>query len=105
VPATTAKAAKPAAVEDKRAAHERHRSVAAQRKQQQQIVTKLERQIDTLEQRQAAITKEMEEPATYHSTEKSALLNREFQHNVATLATLAQQWEAAATKLEALGSS
>ncbi len=78
-------------------------AIPPQRKQQKQLVQKLEQKIEALEARQVVISKDLEQPEIYHSVDKSAALNREFRQNVDELAALAQQWEVAATLLEEMG--
>jgi len=75
------------------------------RKEQQQVVHRLEQQIQDLETRQAEITADLEKPETYQAGGKAMELNREFRHNGDELAELTAKWEEAASKLAALESA
>jgi ATP-binding cassette subfamily F protein 3 len=73
-----------------------------ERKAQQQIVHRLEKQIQELEQRQAELTAELEKPETYEKPGHAMEINRELSGIVEKLDKLNADWEPAATKLAAL---
>ena len=91
--------------EQKRLEAEQRQARSRVRKEQQQRVHELEKQIQTLESRQAEITAELEKPETYQAGGKAMELNREFRHNGEELAELTPKWEEAASKLAALESA
>ncbi len=70
-----------------------------ERKTQQQLVHKLEKQISALETQQADLTVEMEKPETYAKAGAAMHLNRELMGVQHQLETLTAEWEAAAQKL------
>ena len=88
--------------EQKRLEAEERQARSRVRKEQQQRVHELEKQIQALESRQAEITAELEKPETYQAGGKAMELNREFRHNAEDLAELTPKWEEAASKLAAL---
>ena len=69
------------------------------RKAQQQLVHKLEKQISALETQQGDLTVEMEKPETYAKAGAAMHLNRELMGVQHQLETLNAEWEAAAQKL------
>jgi ATP-binding cassette subfamily F protein 3 len=73
-----------------------------QRKEQQQIVHGLEKAIHELEQRQAELTAELENPETYQQPGLAPRINRELATVHRDLAKLSSEWESAATTLAAL---
>jgi ATP-binding cassette subfamily F protein 3 len=85
--------------EQKRLEAEARQARSNKLKGQRQIVEQLEKQIQTLEKRQAEIAAELEKPETYQAGGKAAQLNRELSHNADELAELTPKWEAAAQKL------
>jgi ATP-binding cassette subfamily F protein 3 len=101
---TKAAAPKPAMdrKEQKRLEAEARQARSNKLKGQRQIVHDLEKQIQTLEKRQAEITAELEKPETYQNGGQAMQLNREFSHNADELAEITPKWEAAATKLAEL---
>ncbi len=88
--------------EQKRLEAEQRQARSGKLKGQKQLVHQLEKQIQDLEKRQAAITAELEKPETYQAGSKASELNREFRHNADDLAEITPKWEAAATKLAEL---
>jgi ATP-binding cassette, subfamily F, member 3 len=88
--------------EQKRLEAEQRQARSNKLKGQQQLVHQLEKQIQDLEQRQVAITAELEKPETYQAGSKASELNREFRHNADDLAEITPKWEAAATRLAEL---
>jgi len=91
--------------EQKRLEAEERQARSRVRNEQQQVVHKLEKQIQELERRQVEITAELEKPETYQAGGRAMELNREFRHNADELADLNPKWEAAAGGLEALESA
>ena len=75
------------------------------RKEQQQVVHRLESEIQQLELEQSNLTTELEKPETYGKPGRAMEINRELIHIQQSLAELAPQWEEAATKLAALESA
>jgi ATP-binding cassette subfamily F protein 3 len=73
----------------------RHRALREQR----QRVQALEEQIVALEQRQAELTRALEDPATYADSSRTVAINRELQELVARLPVLHAEWEAEAMRL------
>lgn len=88
--------------ERKRLEAEERQTRSRQRKEQQQIVHDLEKQIHSLESRQAELTAELEKPETYQQPGLAVKLNRELTGILEDLQRLNAEWEAAATKLEGL---
>jgi ATP-binding cassette subfamily F protein 3 len=72
------------------------------RKQQQQVVTGIEKQISDLETRQQEIHTELQDPEIYTRGSTAMELNRELVSIEDQLAQLHKQWEQEATKLEAI---
>ena len=68
--------------------------------QQKKLVEQLERQIDALEQRNAAIATELELPETWGDGARSGELKRELDRNAARLVELTADWEVEAGRLE-----
>src|SRR5258706_2798115 len=91
--------------EQKRLEAEQRQARSNRLKGQRQLVHDLEKKIQTLEQRQAEITAELEKPEIYQAGGKAMEINREFRHNADDLAELTPQWESAATKLAELDST
>jgi ATP-binding cassette subfamily F protein 3 len=83
----------------KRLEAEQRQARAKERKELQKRVTDLEAQIAAAEQRQAELTQELENPATYEKAGAAMHLNRELMVVVEELEGLQAEWEAAATKL------
>ncbi len=71
-------------------------------KKLQQSVAKLEQQIAEAETVKAALTKQLEDPATWRDAARADECNRDFATTQAILAQLTAQWEADATELESL---
>lgn len=63
----------------------------------------LEKEIQDLEKRQAALTAELEKQETYDQPGRANQINRELVEVQNKLATLTQQWEEGASKLAATG--
>ena len=78
----------------------RHRDTRAQ----QRMVEKLEKEIAALEERQRALTAELEKPEMYQNPGKAMDLNREISGVVEALARTTAEWEAAAQRLSEVAS-
>jgi len=85
--------------EQKRLEAEQRQARSRQRKGQQQIVHRLEQQIQTLEERQRQLTAELEKPQTYETAGRALQINRELMSVQRELEVLTPEWETAATKL------
>jgi ATP-binding cassette subfamily F protein 3 len=70
-----------------------------ERKEQQQFVHRLEKEIGELEQKQVTLTTELEDPDTYHKPGRAMEINRELIYVQERLAELGPEWEAASLKL------
>ena len=71
-------------------------------KAQQQLVHKLEKEIEQLEARQTEMLAELEKQETYDKPGRAQELNRELVHVQQQLAELNPAWEQHATRLAAL---
>jgi ATP-binding cassette subfamily F protein 3 len=85
--------------EQKRREAEERQSRSGGRKNQQQLVYKLEKQIETLEHKQTELTVELEKPETYNTPGRAAQINRELVAVQRELEELTPQWEQASSKL------
>ncbi len=85
--------------EQKRLEAEQRQARSRARKEQQQAVTSLEREISGLEKKQVELTAELEKPETYQAAGRAMEINRELIHVQERLAELTPEWEAAAQKL------
>ena len=88
--------------EQKRLEAEERQARSRVRKEQQQLVTGLEKEIGELERRQGELTADLEKPETYEQPGRPMSINRELIHVQERLADLTPQWEAAAARLESL---
>ena len=88
--------------DQKRFEAEQRQARSRQRKDQQQLVHALEKEIQHLEIRQAELTVELEKPETYQQPGRALAINRELTGSLEALKALNAQWEAAAMKLENL---
>jgi ATP-binding cassette subfamily F protein 3 len=86
----------------RRAEREQQEAAAAALKKEKQAVARLEQQIEKLEQRLAAINAELVQPAAFQPGGRGHELSRELRQLQPQLAALTAQWEAAASKLQAL---
>ncbi len=91
--------------EQKRLEAEQRQSRSRVKKEQQQRVAALEKEIAALEQLQTELAAELEKPETYSQPGRAMEVNRELIHAQERLAELTPEWEAAALKLEAIHSS
>jgi ATP-binding cassette subfamily F protein 3 len=83
----------------KRLEAEERNARSRKRNAQQQIVYKLEKQIQELEARQAELTAELEKPETYERGGRALEINRELMDIHEDVAALTPQWEEEATRL------
>jgi ATP-binding cassette, subfamily F, member 3 len=88
--------------DQKRLEAEQRQARSRERKAQQQVVHKLEKEIQALEARQAEIVKELEQQETYEKPGRAQAINRELLDLQARLAELNPEWEQQATRLAAL---
>ncbi|MEI6392607.1 MAG: ATP-binding cassette domain-containing protein [Verrucomicrobiota bacterium] len=88
--------------DQKRLEAEHRQARSRQRKVQQQVVHKLEKEIQTLEARQTEIIAELEKQETYDSPGRAQAINRELVDVQHRLAELNPEWEKQATRLAAL---
>jgi ATP-binding cassette subfamily F protein 3 len=85
--------------EQKRLEAEQRQARANQRKEQARLTSRLEAEIHELERREAALTSELENPATYEANLRVVEINRELVEIHRRLPELTAQWEQAAHKL------
>jgi ATP-binding cassette subfamily F protein 3 len=88
--------------DQKRLEAEQRQARSRQRKAQQEIVHRLEKEIQELEARQAEIVTELESPETYEKPSRAQAINRELADVQHRLAELNPDWEREATRLAAL---
>ena len=88
--------------EQKRLEAEQRQARSGKRKAQQQLVHKLEKEIQELEARQTELTAELEKPETYEKSGRAVEVNRELLHAQERLAELNPTWETEAGKLAAM---
>jgi ATP-binding cassette, subfamily F, member 3 len=88
--------------EQKRLEAEQRQAKARQRKAQQELTSRLEREIQELEQQQKDLTAELEDPKTYENNLRVVEINRELVYAQERLAMLTTEWEEAAQKLLAI---
>ncbi|MGO8698861.1 MAG: ATP-binding cassette domain-containing protein [Limisphaerales bacterium] len=102
--AAAASVAAPAAVpskekSQKRLEAERRQARSRERKNFQEAVTQLEKEIQQLESRHKELTAELENPATYEEGGRAMRVNREWQDTERRLKELSAEWEQAALQL------
>jgi ATP-binding cassette subfamily F protein 3 len=85
--------------EQKRLEAQQRQSRSGEKKAQQQIVHKLEKEIQELEAKQVELTAELENPETYNKPGRAQEINRELAHVQERLAQATPEWEAAESKL------
>ena len=95
-------AGNPSRKDQKRLEAEQRQGRSRERKAQQQVVHRLEQQIQALEARQAEIVKELEQQETYDQPGRAQAINRELVDVQQRLAELNPEWEQQATRLAAL---
>ena len=88
--------------DQKRLEAEHRQARSGKRKAQQQLVHRLEKEIQELEARLAELTVELEKPDTYEKACRAVEVNRELLHAQERLAELNPEWEAEAGKLSAM---
>jgi ATP-binding cassette subfamily F protein 3 len=88
--------------EQKRIEAETRNARSKERKAQQQVVHRLEKQIEQLEHRQGELTAELENAATYETPGRALHVNRELMALREELSTLTAQWESEASRLTEL---
>ena len=88
--------------DQKRLEAEQRQAHSRQRKDQQQLVHRLEKEIQALEARQVELTAELEKPETYQQAGRALEVNRELTGLLQDQKKLTGEWEVAATKLEEL---
>jgi len=87
--------------DQKRLEAEERQARSRERKEQQQAVHRLEKEIASLEVKQTELTAELEKPETYQQPGRAMEVNRELSGVTEALAKATREWEAAATKLSA----
>jgi len=97
--------AKPTIREQKRRSSEDRQALGRERREAQQLVTKLEAEIAKLEKSQLELTAELELPATYEKPGHAVEVNRKLTGIAEALARTVPEWEAAAARLSALPAS
>jgi ATP-binding cassette, subfamily F, member 3 len=85
--------------EQKRLEAIQRQSRSGEKKAQQQLVHKLEKEIQELEAKQVELTAELENPETYNKPGRAQEINRELAHVQERLATATPEWESAESKL------
>lgn len=85
--------------EQRRLAAEQRNARNRALREQKMRVQALEEEIAALEQRQAELTRALEDPATYADSSRTVAINRELQEMVARLPVLHANWEAEALRL------
>ncbi len=85
--------------EQKRLEAIQRQSRSGEKKAQQQLVHKLEKEIQELEAKQVELTAELENPETYNKPGRAQEINRELAHVQERLAEATPEWEAAESKL------
>ncbi len=84
---------------------EQRQARSRERKQKQQVVEGLEKEIHELETRQAELTVELEDPATYQRPGRAMEINRGLSGIIESLNRVTAEWEAAANELARLEAS
>lgn len=88
--------------EQKRLEAEQRNARSKARREQQQLVSRLEKEIHELETRQVELTAELEKPETYETPGAAMKINRELTDVTESLSRVTTQWETEATKLHEL---
>jgi len=88
--------------DQKRLEAEKRQARSGHRKTQQQLVHRLEKEIQQLEAQQAGLVAELEKQETYEKAGRAHEINRELLEVQQRLSELNPEWEQAATKLAAL---
>jgi ATP-binding cassette subfamily F protein 3 len=87
--------------EQKRLEAQQRQARSGEKKAQQQLVHKLEKEIQELEAKQVELTAELENPETYNKPGRAQEINRELAHVQERLAKATPEWEAAESRLAA----
>ena len=103
--APPAPVAKPTIRDQKRRSSEDRQALGRERREAQQLVTKLEAEIAKLEKSQLELTAELELPTTYEKPGHAVEVNRQLTGIAEALARTVPEWEAAAARLSALPAS
>jgi ATP-binding cassette subfamily F protein 3 len=85
--------------EQKRFEAQQRQARSGEKKAQQQLVHKLEKEIQELEAKQVELTAELENPETYNKPGRAQEINRELANVQERLAAATPEWEAAESKL------
>ena len=85
--------------DQKRLEAEQRQARSRERKTQQQIVHKLEKEIQDLEAKQKEMVAELESADTYEKPGRAQAVNRELVHVQQRLAEVTPEWERQATRL------
>jgi ATP-binding cassette, subfamily F, member 3 len=85
--------------EQKRLEAQQRQARSGEKKAQQQLVHKLEKEIQELEAKQVELTAELEKHETYEKPGRAQEINRELAHVQERLAAATPEWEAAESKL------
>ena len=88
--------------DQKRLEAEQRQALSRVRREHQEAVRRLEKEIQSLETRQNELTNELELPATYEQPGRALQVNRELSAVVEDLSRMTQEWEKAATQLTRL---
>jgi ATP-binding cassette subfamily F protein 3 len=88
--------------EQKRLEAEQRQARSKERKHQQQLVHRLEKEIAALEAKQVELTAELEKQETYQQPGRPMEINRELSSVLESLNKTTAEWESAAMKLSAL---
>jgi ATP-binding cassette subfamily F protein 3 len=88
--------------DQKRLEAEQRQARSRERKVQQEIVDRLEAEIQQLEKQVTELTADLENPATYEKPGRAVVVNRELLHAQERLAELNPEWETEAGKLSAI---
>ena len=101
-PNASSPAPAPSRKDQKRLEAEKRQARSRERKAQQQVVHRLEKEIQALEAQQAEMVADLEKAETYETPGRAHQLNRELVHVQQQLAELNPAWDAEATKLAKL---
>jgi len=85
--------------DQKRREAEQRQTRSRAAKEQQQVVHRLEKQIQALEVKQTDLTAQLEKPETYEKSGRAMQINRELSEVTTELDRLIPEWESAAMKL------
>jgi ATP-binding cassette subfamily F protein 3 len=101
-PPKAASVDKPRLKEQKRIEAEERQARSRKKREQEQRVRQLEKEIHALEERQGALTVELEKPETYETPGRAVEVNRELMGLMDRLGELTTEWEAAASTLHGM---